>query len=188
MKKGKIIYLNGVSSAGKTTLSKTLQERLTEPYYYMSMDTFMYMTPEKFINNDCDENEGIWLQSIINMYHTIKMYSDMGYNTIVDDVFVDDYLPLKMLEILHDYPALFVQVTCPLEELQRREKERGNRDIGLAESQLPDLYPIDKTYDITVDTHANTTVECAEKIIALLDNPDNFQAFKKLRKQSIANI
>lgn len=115
------------------------------------------------------------------------MYSDMGYNTIVDVVFDDDYLPSKMLEILYDYPALFVQVTCPLEELQRREKERGDRDIGLAESQLPDLYPIDKTYDITVDTYANTTEECAEKIIALLDNPNNFQAFKKLRKQSIDN-
>lgn len=59
MKKGKIIYLNGVSSAGKTTLSKTLQERLTEPYYWMSMDTFMNMTPKKFINNDSDKNEEI---------------------------------------------------------------------------------------------------------------------------------
>jgi len=183
MEKGKIIYLNGVSSAGKTTLAKALQARLSEPYYWMSVDTFMYMTPQKFINNDSDENEEIWIQAIINMYHTIKMYSDMGFNTIVDDVFDDDYFPPKMLEILHNYPAIFVQVTCPLEELQRREKERGDREIGLAERQLPDLYPQDKTYDITVDTHINTTEECANKIIALLDNPDNFQAFRKLWKQ-----
>lgn len=41
MKKGKIIFLNGVASAGKTTLSKTLQSRLTEPYYWLNVDEFI---------------------------------------------------------------------------------------------------------------------------------------------------
>ena len=55
MQKGKIIFLNGVSSSGKTTPAKTLQARLPEPYYWLSVDTFMDMTPEKYMSNDDDE-------------------------------------------------------------------------------------------------------------------------------------
>jgi len=74
---------------------------------------------------------------------------------------------------------LYVGVFCPLEELRRREKERGNREIGLAESQLDDMFPQDK-YDITVDTFTNTAEECADKIIELLSYPDKFTSFKNL--------
>lgn len=35
-KKGKIILLNGVSSAGKTSLAKKLQEVLDEPYFHLA--------------------------------------------------------------------------------------------------------------------------------------------------------
>jgi len=39
VKKGNIIFLNGVSSAGKSTLSKALQSRLD--YYWFSVDVFI---------------------------------------------------------------------------------------------------------------------------------------------------
>ena len=85
----------------------------------------------------------------------------------------------ECVEILYEYPVLFVHVTCPLEELQRREKERGNRDIGRAEKQLQRMTPKD-TYDITVNTFNNSTEECVDKIIELLDYPEKFTAFKNL--------
>ena len=186
MEKGKIIYLNGVSSAGKTTLAKALQHKLATPYYSLSEDIFINMTPEKFINDDSEENEQAWSNAIFGMYHTAKMYSDLGMNTIMDTVLDDSLFLDKTVELLHNYPVLSVHVICPLEELQRREKERGDREIGLAEFQLPILYPLDNTYDVTVDTHINTTENCADKIIALLDNSDNFQAFNTLWKQQIS--
>ena len=34
----KIIYLNGPSSSGKTTLAKALQESLEEPYLHIGID------------------------------------------------------------------------------------------------------------------------------------------------------
>ena len=49
MNKGKIIVLNGVSSSGKTTLAKALQEALDEPYTRLSIDDFINMMPEKLI-------------------------------------------------------------------------------------------------------------------------------------------
>lgn len=177
MQKGKIIFLNGVSSSGKTTLAKTIQARLKEPYYWLSVDTFMDMTPEKYMSNDDDEV----IKTISAMYRTIKTFSDMGLNTVVDDVLcVSQELLDECVEILHDYPVLFVHVTCPLEELQRREKERGDRTIGQAEEQLSILLPLDNTYDVTVCTHTDTKEKCADNIIDLLDCHNNYGAFKKL--------
>ena len=183
MKKGKIICLNGVSSAGKTSLSKILQERLSEPYYWLSEDVFAEMTPQKISSDESVENEALWYQTYINMYHTIKLYSEMGHNVIVDGVLDENYPLLQMVEILNDNPVLFVHVTCPVEELSRREKSRGDREVGLAKKQLSYLCPQDEIYDVTVDTHQNTTEACADKIINLLDTPDNFQAFKILWRE-----
>ena len=185
MEKGKIIFLNGVSSAGKTTLAKALQAKLSAPFYLLANDTFCDMAPEKFWDIDagatCD-------RALKGMYHSIKAFSDIDINVIVDDVLlkVDEngYDRLEeCVTLLHEYNVLFVHVVCSdLEELRRREKERGDRGIGQGEGQLSELRPQD-TYDITVDTFANTTEECAAQIIEMLDKPEKFTAFKTLWEQ-----
>ncbi|MBR4879636.1 MAG: chemotaxis protein, partial [Clostridia bacterium] len=53
---------------------------------------------------------------------------------------------------------------CPVEILREREKARGDRCVGSAESSFTYLFPKDG-YDIEVDTHKITADECAEKII-----------------------
>ena len=185
MSKGKIICLNGVSSSGKSTLAKSLQENLKEPYYWMSEDTFVFILPDKFnaFKNDTEENEEILEQALFNYYHTVKLYSDRGSNIIIDTVLDDEEWVDYLLEVLQDNPVLFVHVTCPNEELIKRELARGDREIGLAIEQLEYLSPKEQIYDISVDTHASTTDECASRIIALLDNTDNFQAFRALWTQ-----
>ena len=186
MEKGKIIVLNGVSSAGKSTLARTLQNRLSEPYYILANDTFCDMSPDKFIESDAHET---YSRALIGMYHTIKTFSEIGINVIVDDVFLKENNPPNRLEeclkLIHEYSVLFVHVTCPLEEQRRREKERRDgRSIGQGESQLAILDPQD-TYDITVDTYNNSLDECADKIIGVLGYPDKFTAFKILWSQRI---
>ena len=182
-RKGKIIFLNGVSSSGKTTLAKALQERLAEPFFLLNMDTFAHnlRMPEKFYDNDWDNTKWNRIEDkIVSAFHqTIKTFSDMGLHTIVDRVIVDR----EWVELCREYPILFVLVTCPLEELQRREKERGDRYIGQAEEQLSELLMSQNNYDITVDTHNNTLEECAEKIIELLDFPEKWTAFETLCSQ-----
>ena len=84
-----------------------------------------------------------------------------------DEEWVDTFV-----KILHDNPVIFVHVTCPKKELARRELLRTDREIGLAIEQLAHLSPKEQIYDITVDTHINTTEECARKIIALLGRVD----------------
>jgi hypothetical protein len=45
MNPGKIIFLNGVSSSGKSSLDKELQKRLTEPFLRLQLDAFIEMLP-----------------------------------------------------------------------------------------------------------------------------------------------
>jgi chloramphenicol 3-O phosphotransferase len=90
----------------------------------------------------------------------------------------------ECVNMLHDYNVLFVHVTCPVEELRRREKERGDRHIGMSESQLETLEP-QNTYDITVDTHNNSIKACTDMIIEMLNYPEKITAFKTLWSQRI---
>ncbi len=45
MNVGKVIFLNGASSSGKSTIAKLLQPRLEEPFLHMQLDTFIEMLP-----------------------------------------------------------------------------------------------------------------------------------------------
>ncbi|MCB1213750.1 MAG: chloramphenicol phosphotransferase, partial [Chlamydiia bacterium] len=47
MRHGKIIYLNGPSSVGKSSLAKDLQTALNEPYLHIGIDRLIGMMPEK---------------------------------------------------------------------------------------------------------------------------------------------
>lgn len=184
MGKGNIIWLNGVSSAGKSTLAKTLQDRLSEPFYVLANDMFTddVVSPVKFIKIDMDAT---YQRALRGMYHAVKGFSDAGINTIVDDVLLkeDGYDRLgQCVELLHDYPVLFVHVTCPVDELRRREEERNDRYVGMGESQFAILTPQD-TYDITVNTYNDSKEDCADRIIEALNCPDKFTAFKALLLQ-----
>jgi chloramphenicol 3-O phosphotransferase len=190
MKNGKIIFLNGVSSSGKTTLAKLLQERLTEPYYWIGADPFIDSMPKKYFK---DYNNPVIQKTFSIFHHAIKFYvAEMGVNVIVEDVFhpsseielIKNHMK-QCVGLLHEYSVLFVHVTCPLEELRRREKERGDRDIGQAERQismLKNANPKD-IYDISIDTHNDAKEECANKIVELLDYSEKFTAFKILWEQ-----
>ena len=189
MKKGKIIFLNGVSSAGKTTLAKVLQSRLTEPFYLISRDAFCEMEPKKFLEIDLDKTRGT---ALTGLHHTIKTLSYLGINVIVDHVLLKEQgaayniTGLNNMEecvsLLHGHDVLFVLVVCPLDEQRRREQLRGDRRIGQGESQLPRLCPQD-IYDITVDTFHESIEACADRIIERLDCPEKHTAFQMLLSQ-----
>jgi len=93
-------------------------------------------------------------------------------NVIVDTVIDEQEWLDEILDILHDCPVLFVHVTCPLDEMKRREKERGDRLVGLAKEQISLLCPLDNTYDISVDTYKNTHDECADRIMIMLNGSE----------------
>jgi len=178
--KGKIIIINGVSSSGKTTISKALQQKMEEHYFWIANDSFCDMCSPKHWKED-------WIkrinQALTAMIYSIKSFSDLGFNVIVDQVFLNNEsqgtLLNKCVEVLHDYPVLFVRTDCSLEKLRKREIERGNRRIGQAESQL-ELVHNHINYDIAIDTTEIDIDTNIKRIQLELDNTENRKAFSIL--------
>ena len=164
MKKGKIIILNGVSSSGKTTLAKVIQDQSPIPLYKLDIDDFILMSPEKF--NDYEHNDfSVQYAFASKFFYVVKLYSDLGFNLVVPYMFFKNSDTLQEFkELLNNYPVLIVNMTCPVEELNKRELSRGNRKTGCAEEQLQ-LLETQFNNSITVDNFENTNEECAEMII-----------------------
>jgi chloramphenicol 3-O phosphotransferase len=174
MERGKIIFLNGVSSCGKTTLGWKLQELAKSHYYLISQDQFAEMWPAPFWFQNPEKE---FNHTMSMMYKTIAMFASSGENMIIDHVLLNNER-LKsdngegtlqdFKKQLADFKIVYVHVTCPIDELRIREKERGDREVGNAEKQLLYLDP-QEGYDITVDTFNTSIDECARKILKLIE-------------------
>lgn len=180
MNKGHIIFLNGTSSSGKTSLTKKLQALSEELFFHLSLDVYENMASEKHLDN----NYWNTLRGCASaMHNSIKTFSDIGLNVIVDHVILD--IPEEegwleeCVDLLSEYPVVFVRVNCPVHELERRERNRGDRDIGQAKWQSERIHG-HGIYDIEVNTYENTIEECATQIIKCVLPVNNSSAFKRL--------
>jgi len=154
---GKIIFLDGVSSSGKSSLAKELQKRLTEPFLHLQLDDFIHMLPT---TDDMPQ----FMKMVDGMHRSIAAMSDAGNNLIVDHVLVDKSWTDQCVQLFADRNVLFVGLRCLLEELERREKERGPRRQGFARAQI-DLIDQGKIYDLMLDTQDLGVEECAERVL-----------------------
>lgn len=168
MSKGRIIFLNGITSSGKTSIVDALQE-YEEPFFYVvANDLFEQMVGERFLRQDYWKHLG---EVIIMMYHTAKLYSDMGKNVLIDGILVerDEVRPhyRQLMDILKDNPLDVVEVYCPLEICRERNIARGDRYETQSEEQAA-LMAKDIRYTMRVDTSQNTPEECAAQIVEQL--------------------
>lgn len=165
MKKGRIIFLNGVTSSGKTSIVEAIQERDDVFFYVVANDLFQEMVGEKFLR----QNYWKYLSEvIIMMYHTAKLYSDMGKNVLIDGILVerDEIAPhyRQLCEIMKDNPLDLVEVYCPLDICRKRNIERGDRYESQSQEQF-ELMAKDIEYSLRVDTSRHSAEECAEIIV-----------------------
>ena len=190
--RGKMVFLNGPSSAGKTTLAKAFQELMEEPFLYTGTDHFTLMLPDKCWG----KGEGFSLvvsetgvlseiktgaavrHLIAGMVRAVGTLVENGHHVIVETGFWGEELQTCINGWARLNP-LFVGVSSSLAVLEKREKERGDRLIGLARLQAS-LIPRHDIYDMEVDTSCRSAAECAETIKRRLENgpaPDALQRF-----------
>lgn len=165
MQKGRIIFLNGVTSSGKTSIVEALQEQEDIFFYVVANDLFEQMVGEKYLQ----QNYWKYLSDvIIMMYHTAKLYSDMGKNVLIDGILVEreEIKPhyMRLLEILKDNPLDIVEVYCPIDVCKKRNYMRDDRYETQSEEQLERMARNIK-YSLKVDTSIYTSSECADIIV-----------------------
>jgi len=85
-----------------------------------------------------------------------------GDNLIVDDVMLADEMS-EYAALLSGFTLHVVGVFAPLDVLEARERERGDRLIGLARWQYDRVHR-GKSYDLSLDTSSATPSQCAELI------------------------
>ena len=165
MEKGRIIYLNGVTSSGKTSIVEALQARRDVFFYVVANDLFQEMIGEEYLQEDYWKYLG---EVIIMMYHTAKLFSDMGKNVIIDSILVEreGVAPHyeRMKEILGNNPLDIVEVYCPLDICRQRNIDRGDRYESQSDEQA-ELMAKDIRYSLRVDTSLLSPAECADKIL-----------------------
>src|SRR5882757_8544933 len=129
---GKIIFINGASSSGKSTLSAALQAKLEEPFWHFSIDHLREarVLPMQRIRS----GDFLWpalRPAFFEGFHRcLPALAGAGNNLIVEHIVETEVWMQRLVQILEQFDVFFVGVHCPLPELERRETARGDRRIG----------------------------------------------------------
>lgn len=181
-----IIFINGTSSSGKTSLLKALQKKLSEPYLDMGIDKFIWMLPSRYLDRPLwDDVLGKALQSgpvgltlFSGMHHAIAAAASRGNNVLADHVFVEKAWVDECVALFANMNAYLIGLQCPLEVLEQREKDRKDRTLGQAKLQYDVIHKYTQ-YDLELDTSILTTEECVEQVIERLkSSPTAFKGLK----------
>ncbi len=204
MKPGRIILLNGSSSAGKTTLAIALQQLLPDPWQHIALDQFRDGLAGRYrgLNSPpgtpgarglnvvpVDRGEqrvtdvrfgDIGERMLKGMRRAIAAFAREGNNVIIDDLMFETSYLSDYVEALAGLWVLFVGVRCSLEVVNAREAGRPGRFPGTATSHFDRIHEA-CVYDLEVDTSSTSPLECARIIAARLETDHSPTAFERLR-------
>ena len=125
--KGRIILLNGTSSAGKSTLAKALRPKLEPQFHYYASDQ---LADEGF--RPLDKSIGYqWRQAFFKGFHrSIPAFAGVGIDLLVEHIIEEQTWFDDLKVLLEPFDVFWVGVHAPIAEIERRERLRGNRQTG----------------------------------------------------------
>ncbi|HEV2236492.1 MAG TPA: AAA family ATPase [Ktedonobacterales bacterium] len=185
-----IILLNGISSAGKTSIARVLQATLDTPYLQVSLDAFEDMLPARYNESGQFAWPALFPALLRGFHRSIAALAGDGNSLIVDHVMVHRVGWMSTLadclDVLRPFPVHFVGVRCALDEAERRERARGDRQRGTAARQFP-LVHRHGLYDVEVDTTSASPEACAARIRTAIaaHAPTAFARLRQLPRASI---
>ncbi|MFE2432715.1 chloramphenicol phosphotransferase CPT family protein [Streptomyces sp. NPDC059373] len=180
---GLIIFLNGTSSSGKSSIARELVGVLDEPCFHMPVDAFHAMRsgPEMAP----DQLSVVLKRTWMGFHRAVAGMAEAGNVVVVDHVLSEPWRLQDCLALFSPQDVVLVGVRCPLPELERREQARGDRPAGLAARQF-DRVHAHGIYDIECDTGSSSPIECAREIKEFLHRRTTPTAFERMRPGSLA--
>lgn len=190
----RVIYINGPSSAGKSTLIRALQNELSETYLRIGIDPMIGMMPSRlndwsegiirtsahttpgFCWNFAEDTDGSSTHTlmsgaegkrIVDLLHTMaRTVLSSGYSIIIDDVALGGSHDIeRWRKTLEGYSVLWIGLTAPLKVLEEREHARGDRAIGSSRTQVDLVHQGGIQYDYFFDTSEISLQEMVQKIV-----------------------
>lgn len=198
-----IIFFNGCSSSGKSTLIKAFQHKASSPWLAVGIDTFWAMMPNNFIMYGPRSHDGFYyvpgrdgqgptmevkngefgLQVMRAIPQVIDKMADNKLDLLVDEVVLEEDILKGYVRSLSDQLVYFVWVHCDLKILEEREFLRGNRGQGLARTQMKIVPTLDWPYDFTIDTTNTSAFDSAQKVMDFVKSNPQPHAFPDLKKR-----
>ena len=155
---GKIIFLHGASSSGKSTLARGVQARIGEPFWHISIDHLRdagVLPMARFKAGDFD-----WKAArapfFDGFHRSLAAYAAAGNNLVLEHILDTDGWLEALASLFRPFDVFFVGVHCPLPLLIERENLRGDRPAGSAEQDFHTIH-LGKAYDFEV--HAERDVQ-----------------------------
>jgi chloramphenicol 3-O phosphotransferase len=166
---GRIIVLNGASSSGKSTLAKRLQAALDEPFLHVSSDQLLAagMLPQR---RDEGGSFDWWYEMrprfFAGFHRCLPALAAAGNNLIVEHIIEFGTWRTELATLLHGLDAFLVGVHCALDELDRRERLRGDRRIGegRAHVEVNSIHHLGP-YDLDVDTTEGVDPDLVDAVL-----------------------
>jgi len=169
------MVLNGVSSAGKSSIGRNLQAMLTTPWLLLGVDDLIRAMP----NNGLEDGSLLhivetgqvdigpaWRDLETSWHLGIAAIAASGTGVIVDEVFLGGKESQERLRAAFEGLQVFwVGITCDPEVARAREAMRPDRVPGMADSQAA-LVHQGVVYDLIVDTSQASPVACAAEILS----------------------
>ena len=181
---GRVIFLNGTSSSGKSTIAKELQQLLPAPYLHVALDGYLSQLPHVYFRANPDQFVPALPRLMAGFYAACAAIARAGNHIIVDTVLQEPAWREPCAAALADLSVAFVGVRCPLAVLEQREQARGDRRVGMARHQFDRIHA-HGGYDLEVDTANLSATACAAQILAYLQSGQAPTAFARLRAVAI---
>ncbi|HEX2561286.1 chloramphenicol phosphotransferase CPT family protein [Phenylobacterium sp.] len=180
---GKVILLNGASSAGKSSIAGAVQARIAEPFWHVSIDHLMGagILPRERIRSGEFPWSGMREAFFDGFHRSLPAYLEAGNNLLVEHIVETLAWRDRLLDLLSEQDVFFVGVHCPLEELERRELARGDRPVGDARRDFETCH-LHMAYDLEVDSREPPEANAA-LIIAAWTARRRPSAFERLQQE-----
>ena len=182
-----VIFLNGISSSGKTSIAKAIQHISQTPFLHFGVDNIIDLMPSKWLSFNQYGRDGCYFEKYENEYgkavscnsgpygksvfamgiKLVQTILDCNLDTVIDEVIWDQNQMEKYNEIFSRHKTTFVRIKCKRESATEREILRGDREIGLANDQFDKVESLMWNYDLTIDTDVTKQFEVAKQILRL---------------------
>ncbi|MBE6725573.1 MAG: NUDIX domain-containing protein [Ruminococcaceae bacterium] len=190
---GRILFLYGLTSCGKTTVAMTMRKMSERELFVSSNDIFHDMVDGKFFRQDF---WGEVARTIGAQYYAVRAMAEAGFDVAVDGMLLDlpeyrEHFGKSNLELIRTlfepFDPLLVRFDCPLEELRRRNLIRGDRGEFQSEEQAR-LMTKDPPADLVIDAMTTLPDEAAALILDAAGLPYHCAVTEEDRAELIRQI
>jgi len=165
-----IVVLNGTSSSGKTAIARAFQDIAPRVFLNFSIDSILYALPPHVVER-LERGESVpefrFIEMVRAFYACVRELAALGHDLVIDHAVTSEAEAELLRDAIASHHALIVGLDCPVDVLNAREQQRGNRRPGMAAAQSARIHQW-LEYGLRIDTSRTGVEEAARMIVDAL--------------------